>query len=136
MYIPKTELKKSEIDGTGVFASQRIPKGTIVWKYEPGYDLSFTVDQFETMDTVQKAELQHSAYLSPWSGLWICPPPNDPACFTNHSDRNNISVKFDVNVSSEPYFMANRDIAIGEEITNDYREFDTTTHLQPPEWTR
>ena len=79
---------------------------------------------------------EKTAYLSPWSGLWVFPPENDPAQFTNHSPNNNISVIFDENVSSEPYFIANKDIEVGEEITNNYHEFDEITQKIKPAWAK
>ncbi len=134
MYIFKIEAKNSSIDGKGVFALENIPQGAIVWKYEPSHDLSFTNEEYEEMDDEQRKELNHSAYLSPWTGLWVCPPPDDPACYTNHSNTNNLTVKFDTEVSSEPFFVANRNIAVGEEITNNYREFDEITQKTKPDW--
>lgn len=133
MYIFKIEAKNSSIDGKGVFALENIPQGAIVWKYEPSHDLSFTNEEYEEMDDEQRKELNHSAYLSPWTGLWVCPPPDDPACYTNHSNTNNLTVKFDTEVSSEPFFVANRNIAVGEEITNNYREFDEITQKTKPD---
>jgi len=135
MYLPRVKIKESQIDGKGVFALENIPKGTIVWKYKPGYDLTYTSDEYEKMNAEEKAILVRSAYLSPWTDLWICPPPDDPAHYTNHSNSNNISVKYDESVSSEPYFIANRNILTNEEITNNYYDFDRITQETRPDWT-
>lgn len=126
MYMVKLKVKKSKIHGKGTFALENIPKGTIVWLYEPSHDLSITQDEFEKLDDDEKRRFRHSAYLSPWTGLWICPPPGDEE-YTNHSLKNNTTVYYDKKVSPEPYFVANRDIARGEEITNNYYEFDAIT---------
>lgn len=134
MYTFKIEAKQSDIDGKGVFALEDIPCDAVVWKYEPTHDLCFTNEAYKKMDGEQRKELDHSAYLSPWTGLWVCPPLDDPARYTNHSNTNNLSVKFDANVSPEPFFVANRDIAIGEEISNNYREFDNMTLSTKPKW--
>ena len=134
MYIFEVRVKKSNINGRGVFAREDIPQGSIVWEYRSDHDLSFTIKEYEKMDVDQRKEMHHSAYLSPWTGVWICPPPDDPACFTNHSPNNNLSVKFDTNISPEPFFIANRDIKIGEEITNNYREFDEITQTMKTNW--
>ena len=134
MYIVRTQVKPSIIDGKGVFAAEKITKGLIVRAYDPKKDLALTQDEFEILDDQKKAWFYHSAYLSPWSGLWICPPEGDDSSYTNHSDNNNLSVEFDEQVSSEPYFIANRDIEIDEEITNNYHEFDSLTRQQKPEW--
>ena len=47
--------------------------------------------------------------LSATSNLYVFPPENDPARFTNHSRNNNLTVRVDKGVSEEPYFFANRD---------------------------
>lgn len=86
------------------------------------------------MDDSAQQELLHSAYLSPWSHMWICPPADDPACYTNHQADNNLSARYDPTISTEPFFVANRSIAIGEELTNNYHEFDDLTRTENPEW--
>jgi SET domain-containing protein len=134
MYIIPVTLQNSPIDGKGVFASQDIKKGTIVWQFTKGHDLMITVEQFAKATKEEKELLHHSAYLSPWSGYWICPPENDPAHFTNHSAQHNLSTRYDSQVSPEPYFVANRDIAAGEELTNNYHEFDRITQETNPTW--
>ena len=134
MYIVKIKAAKSEISGKGVFALEKIKKGQTVWLYDPERDLTFTQEQFEEFDDRAKEWFYHSAYLSPWTGLWICPPLGDASNYTNHSAENNTTVYYDERVSSEPYFVANRDIEVGEEITNDYYEFDEMTRQIKPEW--
>lgn len=136
MYIQKVEIRQSCIHGKGVFSLTLIPKDSVVWRFDPTHDRSYTAADYQSLSTAERKELDHSAYLSPWSGLWICPPTNDPACFTNHSSKNNISAVFDASVSSEPYFVANRNIKCGEEITNNYNEFDQLTQLARPEWAK
>lgn len=136
MYVVPVKVAKSEIDGSGVFADAKIAKGTIVWIYKEGHDLTLSPSEYESVSAEKKNILEKTAYLSPWSGLWVFPPENDPAQFTNHSPRNNLSVVFDSKVSSEPYFIANKDIKVGEEITNNYHEFDKITQQTEPTWAK
>jgi SET domain-containing protein len=136
VYIVKIKADKSDISGKGVFAMEKIKKGQTVWLYDPKQDLSYTQEQFEGFDDKAKEWFYHSAYLSPWTGLWISPPLGDPSNFTNHSVDNNTTVYYDEEVSSEPFFVANRDIEIGEEITNNYYEFDEITKKTKPDWAK
>jgi uncharacterized protein len=136
MYLVPIKVKKSSIDGQGVFACQDIPKGTKVWVYKDSHDLKYSKDEFEAFPTHKKELFHRIAYLSPWTGYWISPPPDDPACYTNHSSKNNTSVIFDSNISPEPYFVANRTIQAGEEITNNYYEFDKITQQTKPAWAK
>ena len=134
MYLTKIEKKVSTISSHGVFALEKIQKGTIVWKYDKNHDKAITVSEYNSLDEKEKETLTHVAYLSATSGMYIYPPENDPARFTNHSTSNNLTVIVDTNISEEPYFVANRDIDVGEEITNNYMEFDEAIKNNTPEW--
>lgn len=126
---------ESGIEGSGVFADQDIPKGSIVWKFDPNHDLSLSIKDFEKLDAESKAEVQKVAYVSPTSGKWIYPPENDPARYTNHSETsNNLSAVFDRNISNEPFFVANTEIAKGTELTVNYKEFDDSIKHATPDW--
>ena len=136
MYTILISAHKSDIDGKGVFAAQDIKKGSIVWKYDSTHDCAISQAEFETKDDAEKEHLHRVAYLSPWTSLWVYPPAGDLAEYTNHSNDNNLSVKFDPKISPEPYFIANRNIVAGEEITNNYYEFDAITQTTQPDWTK
>jgi SET domain-containing protein len=120
----------SNIEGKGVFASESIPKGTIVWQYVEGHDKKISREKFDGLDENTKTLLQRVAYLSPTTKTWVIPPDDDPAYYTNHDPDNfNTSVSFEQQVSEEPLFRANRDIKVGDEITNNYTDFDeNSTH--------
>ena len=47
MLFVKTKVLPSNIHGLGLFADQFVPKGTIIWKFTPGFDLKFTKEQIE-----------------------------------------------------------------------------------------
>jgi len=134
MYIVPVEVKESSINGKGVFALTDIKKGQTVWQFTKGHDISMSVEEFEKLDEETKEQMHRVAYLSPTSNLWVSPPEDDLARYTNHSRQNNTTVVVDAKVSPEPYFVANRDIEKGEEITNNYYEFDINTQKTKPEW--
>ena len=134
MYLFKVEIKKSPINGKGVFALENISKGEVVWRYKPDKDRVLSVGDYEKLDCNEKSKLDRIAYLSPSTNRYVYPPENDPALFTNHSVDNNLSVVFDKLVSDEPFFVANRDIKIGEELTNNYLDFDEAIKNHRPKW--
>ena len=39
MLLVRTYLDRSAIHGIGLFAAERIPKGTVLWRLEPSIDL-------------------------------------------------------------------------------------------------
>lgn len=137
MYLVPVYTKPSEIEGKGVFTSQKIKKGEIVWKYVAEHDKSISVEDYEKLDGEEKKYMEKVAYLSASSGKYIFPPENDPALYTNHNPTsNNLTVVTDSKISPEPYFVANRDILPDEELTNNYLEFDAAIPTQEtkPDW--
>ncbi len=134
MYLVKVEVKESIINGKGVFSLEEISKGKIVWKFDPLHDKTLSVQEFNELDQTEKSELKRVAYLSTSSGLYVYPPEGDPALFTNHSKDHNLSVLIDKVISEEPYFIANRDIHTGEELTNNYSEFDESLKKVKLDW--
>lgn len=134
MYLIPVEIRNSSIDGKGVFALEPIAVGTVVWRFEAGHDLTMSMKEFENLENKAKSFLEGIGYTSPTTGRWVYPPENDPARFTNHSSSNNLTALVDTSVSEEPYFIANRYIATGEELTNNYHEFDKLTQATNPSW--
>ena len=127
----KILAKKSEIDGMGVFADEHIERGTVVWKFEPTHDCVLTAKEYTALSKEERETLSRVAYLSSTTGNYVFPPEGDPANYTNHNgEKSNLTVYFDLHISLEPYFVANRDIKMGEEITNNYHEFDEAIKLQ------
>jgi len=131
MYVKKVLVRESKVNGNGVFADELIERGSVVWKYKEDYDKAISIEKYELLDDKQKAILNRIAYLSPTSNLYVYPPQDDPAIYTNHSnDEFNISVVFDKEISSEPFFVSNRVIEKGEELLNNYHDFDEAIKRQ------
>lgn len=136
MYKIAVEVAPSPIDGKGVFTLNSIAKKTVAWLFTEGHDVALSVTEYHELSQPEKDRLDKTGYLSPWTNLWVFPPNDDPAQFTNHSDKNNLSAVYDESVSTEPYFIANRDIQAGEELTNNYHEFDKITRETKPDWAK
>lgn len=134
MYLIKVSVKESRIEGKGVFADEAIKKDAIVWKFDVTHDKSLSKEEFDKLNEEQKTTLLRVAYFSSKSNLWVFPPENDPALYTNHSTSNNLSAIYNEDLSQEPLFKANRDIRVGEELTVDYTEFDTRPEKQVLGW--
>lgn len=134
MYLVKIMVQKSDIEGQGVFAAENIKKGSMIWKFDSEHDKSLPSSEFETLSADALEKLLRVAYYSSSSDSWIYPPEDDPARFTNHSERNNISAVRDTSISDEVFFVANRDISKGEEIMNNYKEFDERPALLLEKW--
>ncbi|RKG83521.1 SET domain-containing protein [Corallococcus terminator] len=107
----KTSLKPSRIHGLGLFAEERIPRGTVVWLYEAGLDLRFWPEDVEDMAPEARAFLARYAYCE-HDTLVLC---GDHARFMNHSPEATCG-----NNPERTATLALRDIEPGEELTDNY----------------
>lgn len=118
----KTVLKPSKIQGIGLFADEKIPKGKVTWLYDPRFDISFDPVEVEKMSLEQQEFIKHYAYLSMSSGKYVF--SIDDSRFTNHS-KNDYNINTVVILGEpEPRGVAGRDIEIGEELLCNYCDFD------------
>ena len=113
MLLVKTYLDKSAIHGLGVFAGERIRKGTKIWRFVEGFDHAYSPKQFAKLPKPAREFLKNYGYRV--DGEILFTVDNDR--HINHSEDPNTFLK-------SGYAIARRNIAKGEEITNDYREFD------------
>lgn len=113
MLLVKTYLDKSKIHGIGVFAAERIPKGTKIWRFVEGYDRAWSPKQFKKLPKAARDYLKDYAYNA--DGEILFTVDNDH--YINHSERANTRW---VN----GFVIALVNIPKGGEILNDYREFD------------
>ena len=124
MLLVKTYLDKSPIHGIGVFAAERIRKGTKIWRFVDGFDRCYTPKQFARLPKQAREFLKSYAYNVDGEILFTV----DDDHYINHSDAPNTYLH-------NGYAIAARDIPKGREITNDYREFDPAlcaAFLKPP----
>jgi SET domain-containing protein len=113
MLLIKTYLDKSPIHGIGVFAAERIPKGTKIWRFVEGYDRWYTPQEFAKLPKPARDFLSYYGYRVDGEVLFTV----DNDRHTNHSDTPNTYLK-------AGYVITRRNIRKNEEITVDYREFD------------
>jgi hypothetical protein len=111
MVHPDTELRfVNETIGFGVFATRPLPRGTMVWALD-SLDQRFTPAQCAELPAYAQAQLERYAYVNRRGEHVLC---WDHARFFNHScNANCMSVGYE-------FELAVRDIAVGEELTDDY----------------
>lgn len=115
MLLVKTKLRPSRVHGMGVFAVEFIPKGTRVWEYREGFDHRVSEAYVENLPEPARSSIRH--YSAIWGGGYVISA--DDARFLNHSDSPNLQTFADPDID-----VALRDIQAGEELLEDYREFD------------
>lgn len=121
MLMVKTKLGPSKIHGTGLFADQFIPKGTMTWRFAPGFDLKIEHDNLLRLSETARKIFWNYAYVDKSNNHYIlC---FDDERFINHSGNPNIIQKR-VGREIEGREIAARDIQHGEELTVNYYDFD------------
>lgn len=113
MILVKTYLDKSPIHGLGVFAAEPIRRDTKIWRFVEGFDRAYSPKQFARLPKPARDFLKNYGYRVDGEILFTV----DHDHHMNHSDNPNTYLK-------AGYTIARRNIRKGEEITNDYREFD------------
>jgi len=125
-----TEVRKSEIHGFGLFAKKLIPKDTIWWHARPQDVLIITKDQFMTLEASYQQTndfllilVRYSYYDVYLDALIFC---LDNSRYVNHSFDANSGTSEELALNA----IANRDIQVGEEITEDYSRYSLGSWLQ------
>lgn len=127
MMLAATYVAPSAIEGLGVFAAEPIAKGAIIWRFDTNFERLLKADF--------AAELP--AHIGEYIDRYSYPMKDDPNTlvleidngrFMNHNeDTPNTDFK------SWDYGYATRDIALGEELTCDYRDFYPDFILTAPQ---
>lgn len=111
MIHPDTELRFiNEKIGYGIVALKPIPKGTITWSLDK-LDRKFTPREVWGMDELYQQVLDKYTYRNSEGNYILC---WDNARFVNHSSHANCLT------TAYEFEIAIRDIAPGEELTDDY----------------
>jgi len=115
----KTALKASRLHGIGLFAAERIPANTVIWRFDPAFDLHFPKAAYASAPAVQKHHIDYYGFLSKATREHIY--SLDDSRFMNHADAPSTIVTYGAG-SGEPTMVARRDIAPGDEITVNYHD--------------
>jgi hypothetical protein len=123
MLLVKTKIGPSKIHGVGLFAAEFISKGTPTWRFKPGFDLAVTQKDIDALLDVAQGAFKNYCYKSNLTGRYIlC---FDDARYFNHDENANCIEDPSYEIEGETGDIAARDIAEGEELTNNYAAFDT-----------
>lgn len=116
LLLVSTYVAASTIEGVGVFAARPIAAGAVVWRPDDEFDMRISAEKYAAAPPHLRELLDRYAYPSQvWEGFLVY--ETDNGRFMNHSENPN------TDFSAMGQGRALRDIAAGEEITCDYREF-------------
>lgn len=121
----KYKLDKSSLHGIGLFADQGIKQGELIYTASPNLDTNITQEEFDSLEEKEKSEVLWWGFFDEPSQRWHI--DFDVSKFINHSDDANVTQ--DKN-HDEAYLVAKRDINQGEELTQNYLEFENLDDLK------
>lgn len=118
-------LEASELHGIGLFANEDIKKGQLIYTASPLLDLNITREEFDELEQKEKDEILWWGFFDQPSQMWHV--DFDVSKFINHSPNATVTQN---ESHDEAYLIATRDIRPGEELTQNYLEFETQTDLE------
>jgi SET domain-containing protein len=122
MLLVKTYLAPSTVHGIGLFAAEPIPRDTVIWRFDPRIDRRFTKAERDALPEPAKSFVRKYSYPEE-VGSEVYFLDGDHARFMNHSGTPNTDCEVDT--------IAIRDIAAGEELLCDYRQFHPAHDFVP-----
>jgi hypothetical protein len=115
MMLVETELRQSGIHGTGIFLTQSVAKGEVVWRYDSRIDRVYSEAEIRSLPPHMERFLRVYSTWHDDIGLWVlC---GDNGRHFNHSDTPNTlsrGIAFGEDVAAD-------DLPAGTELTSDYR---------------
>ena len=120
----KYRLKHSDLHGIGLFSDQDIRKGDLIYTASPLLDVDITQEQFDSLDEKEKDEIRWWGFFDKPSHHWHV--DFDVSKFINHSYNPTVTQDQD---HSDAYLLATKDISKGEELTQNYLEFESEEDL-------
>ncbi len=123
MLVVPTDIRPSTIHGTGVFLLAPVKKGDLIWRFDSRIDRVYSEAELDFLPELMKSFIQTYGCWHEQSGLWmLC---GDDARFFNHSEK---PTTFSLGSSFHDDIAAN-DLAIGAELTSDYRAVCDKTRI-------
>lgn len=119
------KLGPSTHHGIGLIADQDIFKGDIIYTASPKLDLNISSEVFESLDQKEKDEICYWGFWIEKDKVWHV--DFDMSKFLNHSFSANTTQDFS---KPDAYLVATRDIKKGEELTQNYLEFESKDDLK------
>ncbi len=121
----KYKLKKSTLHGMGLFADEVIKPGTLIYTASPMLDVNITAAQFDRLHESERAEIRYWGFWAEDTQVWHV--DFDASKFINHSFEPTITQHPDY---KDTYLIAMREINFGDELTQNYLEFESVDDLR------
>jgi hypothetical protein len=121
MFHVKYLLKTSPIHRIGLFAAEDICAGALIYTQNLKLDLLLSEEEFTALVDEEKRVVKHYGFFDMNVGKWHL--SHDDIRYCNHSPDGTMTLR-------GTDLVAKRDISSGEELTQDYREFEELRTLE------
>lgn len=118
MLLVRTKVRysrRNKVTGVGLLALQYIPAKTVVWRFDPRFDMSYDPKQVESLPEIQKEMIKDGGYISSLTNSYVCSIDNSR--FINSSRKPNIDNTQVLPGDTEICWIATKNIYEGEELT-------------------
>lgn len=118
-------IDRSGLHGVGLFSNQDIEEGQVIYTASPLLDLNITQEQFDQLDEKEKREVRWWGFFDEPTQMWHV--DFDVSKFINHSYEANVTQS---GHTTDAYLVSKRFIKAGEELTQNYLEFESENDLR------
>ena len=119
------KLDSSGLHGLGLFAYEDMKKGQLIYTASPLLDVDITPEQFDSLSEAEQHEIRWWGFFMPEEKIWHV--DFDVSKFINHSYEPTVTQD---TTRKEAYLVATRDVHAGEELTQNYLEFESAEDLK------
>jgi uncharacterized protein len=121
----KYKLDISPLHGIGLFADEDISKESVIYTASSDLDVNISDKTFESLQKSEQDEIRYWGFWDEPNNVWHV--DFDVSKFINHS--------FDPSVTqntnfTDAYLIAKKDIKKGDELTQNYLEFESEDDLK------
>lgn len=121
----KYKLDKSDKHGIGLFTDEDLEPGQLVYTASPLLDVDITQAEFDSLTNAERSEIQWWGFYDEPSQMWHV--DFDVSKFINHSEDATLTQD---SSHEDAYLVTTRNIKKGEELTQDYSEFESKEDLK------
>lgn len=120
----KYKLGKSKLHGIGLFAEENLKKGQVIYTASPLLDVDISKQQFNSLDEKEQREIKYWGFWDEPNNVWHVDFDNSK--FINHSFEPTLTQD---SKHKDAYLVTTKNIKKGEELTQNYLEFETEEDL-------
>lgn len=126
MLLIKGEVLLSKIHGLGLFATEPISKGSRIWQFSKLLDQEISEEIFSKLSLAEQEYILFYGFLSKKTGKYHL--SFDNVKFINHAENGNVGIDISEQEEVEYPLIATADIKLGEELLQNYNEFENARH--------